>query len=269
MNKKRILFISIFITLLIACVLLPYFYIFKDSPISSNNVDWANFGSYVGGTFNIFTTIFACISAFILYNTYIETKEMNNNNYSLYIKESMLSQFTLFLNLGIDKLEQVKKEFRDRYGATDHREIFNDLYDTHKDGQEKIHSNLFEKLTKKEFISNQKDFIYKLSKEMFDSYHFMDLSMILLAMHDLIEKQDDEQFKIKLKILLRSKFDNNTLYWSLMYVTKGNNLESPLNIDGYCRIPYEVKEALEECRTSKGTMIIIYLYCSLTYCFYL
>lgn len=82
-NKHLLKSLILIVALISAVPTSLYFYKFHHG-LSSNQSDWASFGSYIGG---ILGPIFSGLSLLVLAVTYYNTKEANNKNIDLAIAE--------------------------------------------------------------------------------------------------------------------------------------------------------------------------------------
>lgn len=213
-----------------------YMYSFFGHPISTKNTDWGSFGAYISGSFSIITTIFAFFSALILYETYKNSKQ-----------ELTLSKFNLLLNDAYKHLDSIAENFKREYGLVDYREIFENIYYAHLNNTEDIHLNNIEAVIKNKMKEDINQQIYDIAKDLFNSPPFRSLSKTLYNMCIIIKTEKDDSLKSIIKSLLEANLDNDSIYWLLMFKTKGDSL-SDFDIYDFCEAPHLVGISSQECR---------------------
>ncbi|EEI48853.1 MULTISPECIES: hypothetical protein [Proteus] len=233
--KNRLTF-YIFIPILLCAPILMYMYSFFGHPISTKNTDWGSFGAYISGSFSIITTIFAFFSALILYETYKNSKQ-----------ELTLSKFNLLLNDAYKHLDSIAENFKREYGLVDYREIFQKIYYAHLYNVEETHLNSIEAVIKNKMRENINDQILDIAKDLFNCPPFRSLSKTLYNMCIIIKTEKDNSLKSIIKSLLEANLDNDSIYWILMFKTKGNSL-SDFDIYDFCKAPDLVGISSQECR---------------------
>ena len=124
-NVTRNMIIVLVITLLIILgTVLSYIVNFKEYSVSKDSVDWANFGSYIGG---ILSPLISLISLIVLtYITYLISRNDNVANFNLNLLSRKMDAYDKLVSLFPEVLKSLEEYTKDFNSQTDFESILTD-----------------------------------------------------------------------------------------------------------------------------------------------